>query len=125
MEFETSHRLPRHDRTHRVTHSHRFTYLSVDQDIPAGTFQYTPPPGTVDDSPQNGMVGSSGHSRYGSIEAWHSHRWEGAIFVNEFKMKIRGRDFTFERRLNTEGDDLQIAETITGPNGVTEREFSL
>jgi hypothetical protein len=129
MEGEMTVRIPM-DREPRTT-KHLFVYAHafVNQLIPPQTFEFVPPADGIDDSRAHRRSGSG--SSYGGVEekkrfeTWHSTAWEDETFLDRLELKIRTLDLTFERRLTFEGADLQISEKVTGPKGVTEREFSI
>jgi outer membrane lipoprotein-sorting protein len=133
MEGEVSHRHPAHDEINSSRNILFYTHVSVDQEIPAATFDYEPPPDAVDESQEGcGISGGGGggfasHSSDGKqgVESWHSSRWKGDTFVEEGKLRIRGVQLSFERRLDFVDEDLRISETITGPRGTTEHEISI
>ena len=75
---------------------------------------------------------AGGRASYGpdgrkTFEAWNSHEWEGDAVVERSKLRFQGREVAFERRMTLSEDrkTLRIAERITGPQGDTEREFSV
>ncbi len=132
MEGEVKHRMPMHDETHSSKNAIAYSHAVVDQEIPGATFEYAPPADAVDASEGGvGFGGGGGGFAHQSsdgargVESWHSSNWKGEAYVEEWKARIRGVELRFERRLSFEGDDLRIAETITGPLGITEREFSI
>jgi outer membrane lipoprotein-sorting protein len=58
-------------------------------------------------------------------ETWGTNTWEDGAFVNTFKLRARNMDLQFERRLTFEEGALKVVEKITGPRGVTEREYTI
>jgi hypothetical protein len=131
MEGVVTHQFPEQE-IHSSRNSVVYSHLAIDQEIPAATFQYAPPADAIDASEGRG-VGfgrGSGFARRSSdgkkdSEEWHSSWWDGEAWLEQRELRIRGVELKFERRLSFEGGDLRIAETITGPLGITEREFSI
>jgi hypothetical protein len=103
--------------------------------IPPELFNFSPPPGSEDASasPRRGIVRSGGggaqvHSdpeKY--LEAWHSTEWDGETLAERCKLRLRGMDLAFERRLtfSEDGSERHIAERISGPKGQTQGDLTI
>jgi outer membrane lipoprotein-sorting protein len=115
---------------HNVQHASRqilsYTHAFLDQPIPPQTFEYVPPADAISDSDQHRRAGS-GTARRGAngFETWHSAAWEDETFVDNFELKIRGLELSFERRLTFDDKNLKISEKIAGPRGETEHQLSI
>lgn len=130
VEGEVTSRFPGQE-MHASRNSVVYSHAVIDREIPAATFEYAPPADAVDQPRMGrGRGGGSGFARRSSdgkkdCQEWHSSWWEGEEWREQKELRLRGVELKFERRLSFEGEDLRIAETITGPLGVAEREFSI
>jgi outer membrane lipoprotein-sorting protein len=126
IEGESTFRRPMDNQPDTSKHTFDYAHASANQLIPKQTFEYVPPADAIDVSHQrSGGCGTMGSDEGKSYQTWHSDTWAGDTFVDQFKLKIRDLDFTFERRLTFVDDNIQIAEKITSPKGVTERDYSI
>jgi len=128
LECTMTHRMPAHDETHTSKHTHHYSYVAIDQPIAAGKFVYVRPAEIVTMRP--GISGGGGGGQSGGIgeqryETWGTSSWEDDTFVNTFKLRARNMELQFERRLSFEDGALKVVEKITGPRGVTEREYTI
>jgi hypothetical protein len=129
LEHAITHRRPASGETHSSRHTHHYSYVAIDQPIPAESFVYQrpaavlePPRSHISTRGGGGSAGGIGAQRY---ETWRSNSWEDGIFVDTFKLRARNMDLLFERRFTFEEGALKVTEKITGPRGVTEREYSI
>jgi outer membrane lipoprotein-sorting protein len=131
-ECQMTYRIPLHEETHRQKNVVYFRNATINQRIPPETFEYTPPADALDASGPGRLRArsKSGRARFsgdekGWVESSHSGDWAGDAFVEEYKLKLRGIQLTFERRLSfSEGlTEVHVSERITSPKGETEHDF--
>jgi len=137
FEGESSHRMPAHEDIRTIKMAISFVQPQIGKPLPPEMFKFIAPAG-AEEFPQEAGCGSIGGSVGGSsasygpdgrktFETWNNHEWEGDALVERSKLRFQGRELAFERRmtLSEDGKTLRIAERITGPQGDTEREFSV
>jgi hypothetical protein len=136
-EAEVSHRRPASDET--ATHKKIVEIARWESNaaLAPDLFEYSPPPGAEDASqpPGRGRISIGGGGggalvhpdKSKSMESWHHSEWSGDTLVEQLKLRLRGLDLIFERRLtfSEDGRELRIVERISGPEGQTEGVFTL
>lgn len=133
-ECEAAHRSPMSDQLHAQKHIVNFTKLEIDPPVSSDAFDFTPPPDAEDASNprrlRSGLGMGSSHFRGDTktyVESFQTADWVGDSYVEECRLKLRGFDFTFERRMTFSEDlkELRVAEKIYGPRGQAEHGFSV
>jgi outer membrane lipoprotein-sorting protein len=129
VEVEMAYQFPGRDESHTSRNVYTYEHAFLNQSIPPQTFEYMPPADAVDQTqmPRRGGCGSSynGPDEKRRFDAWHTNKWAGDAFEEEFELTIRDIDLRFERRLSFVGKDLLISEKIIGPQGPAEHQFSI
>lgn len=124
-----TYRFPDRHESNTSRNVYTYEHAFLNQSIPPQTFEYVPPADAVDQAQmlRRGGCGTSynGPDEKKRFDAWHTNKWAGDAFEEEFELTIRDIDLRFERRLSFAGKNLVISEKIIGPQGPAEHEFSI
>jgi hypothetical protein len=129
QQAQQGHRFPAGDDVHWSRHTLSVRSMQVNEAIPEGTFDFTPPEDAkLETGGQCGvsMSGGSGFAQTTTdgrrVEHRGSHTWEGDTLVEHSTWKLHEMTLTFERRLTFSADEkqLRVDEKISGPKGVVE-----
>jgi hypothetical protein len=109
-------------------HTFCFTKASINRAIPAEIFEFTPPPDATE--LQHGFTGGGGggiRSATDGVQTWHSTGRDGGTVVERSEITVDGVKVNFVRRLTLADDrrHMRVFETIDGPGGRTEREYTI
>lgn len=109
----------------RIKTAATFSNFAVDQPFASATFEFTPPPGVVDRGTRGALAAgsSSGNSGPGYETRQSQSMGPDGTFIEHTKLKLRGKEFTLERRLrlSENGRELSVVERASASGGAPQQ----
>ena len=135
-EIVITHRWPEHPEPDTRKQITIFTRSVIDDEIPAAMFDFVPPAGVTEDSSTLGLrcgIGGGGGSRFrsthgsNSVEGSQSYDWDGAVFIERERLKLRSAELTLDRRFtfSKDGTELTMTERVSACGTAAEHDFRI